>query len=389
MVSRVAILFVGILIGYSIAYFHVSVDPKAFEAANARSSKVESIASNNPGQNKAKTAGIQTLEQELNKFVSEQDWKEVISLGKAGLKIQPDYKDALSPILHNAYSKLAMKAFDDQDFDGVVSLFNESRTFKDLSGKELQTLAKSHLSLNNYEKAKKTISAAEKKPDSKPLEIKTLQRTIVNKELASFISKQKIDDAVHLLELELIGDASHSPYYLTLAELNYQQKDYQKTLNNFDSAQELGEELNKTQKKLYKMAKRRLDSPNLVEVPLTIEGNNLYVNAVLNNAQTPLRFVVDTGATYTTLSNRAAESLGLNPTLETEAITVVTANGPVSATKFLLENISVGDASVDEVDAIILDSLDSNIDGLLGLSFLQQFRVEIASDENLLILKPR
>ena len=386
MVSKIAFLIVGLLIGYSTAYFHFSVDPKAFQVAQNASKSTEPSNQQQTAKNNSKN--ISTIEQELNKYVALGEWKEIISLGKAGIKIQPDYKDALAPIMKNAYVKLASQAYESGDHSITVQLLDESKKYGALNGKELLLLSQSHLSLNAFEKAKNTLKKAEKLPDSPSEAIQALNRKIVDKELRTLIEKKNINAAIHLLELELIGDSSYSPYYLKLAELNYKQAEFRKSLNNFDAAQQLGEQLNNKQISLYKKAKRRAETPNLIEVPLKIENNNLYVNATINQSSTPYRFIIDTGATFTSLSSETAESLGISTSGEQDMVTVVTANGPVSASKLVLDNVMVAEANVDDVEAIILDSLGSEIDGLLGLSFLQQFRVEIVSDESLLILKP-
>ena len=386
MVSKIAFLIVGLLVGYSTAYFHFSVDPKAFQVAQD-STKSTDPTDQHSGA-KTTSRNISTIEQELNKYVAQGEWKEIISLGKAGIKIQPDYKDALAPIMKNAYLKLASQAYESGDHNITVQLLNESQKYSTLNGKELLILSQSHLSLNAFEKAKNTLKKAEQQSDNPSETIQAINRKIIDKELRTLIEKKNIDAAIHLLELELIGDSSYSPYYLKLAELNYAQAEFQKTMNNFDAAQQLGEQLNNNQLKLYKKAKRRAETPNLIEVPLQIENNNLYVNATINQSSTPYRFLIDTGATFTSLSSETAESLGISPSGEQDMVTVVTANGPVSAGKLVLDNVMVAQANVDDVEAIVLESLGSEIDGLLGLSFLQQFRVEIVSDESLLILKP-
>ena len=388
MVSRIAFLIVGLLVGYSTAYFHFSVDPGAFQVAQDSTTSGKSTGPNQ--STKSTSRNISTIEQELNKYVAQGEWKEIISLGKAGIKIQPDYKDALAPIMKNAFIKLASQAYENGDHNETVQLLNESQKYSTLNGKELLTLSQSHLSLNAFEKAKNSLKKAEKLSDSPSEAIQAIKRKIIDKELRTLIEQKNINAAIHLLELELIGDSSYSRYYLKLAELNYRQTEFQKTLNNFDAAQQLGEQLNSDQQKLYKKAKRRSETPNLIEVPLKIENNNLFVNATINQSSTPYRFLIDTGATFTSLSSQTAESLGISPSSEQDLdmITVVTANGPVSASKLVLDNVMVAEANVDDVEAIILDSLGSEIDGLLGLSFLQQFRVEIVSDESLLILKP-
>lgn len=384
MFSHLATLLFGIIVGYSIAYFHFSVDPAAFKGDN------HSIATAPAKQTKQaiRPSGIASLEKEINAYVGKEDWKNVISLGKAGLKIQPDFKDALSPILANAYYKQAQNEYDNGQYQAAIKLINDAGSFTEADGNALMLLAQSHLQLKQYNQAKESLSKAEKSATFSPEQIVNLQRKIIANELDTTLAKNDLDQAVHILELELIGDSSYSPYYLQLAQLEFKLKHYKKALENFENAQQLGEQLNSRQKDIYKKAKRRVSFPNAIEVPIESEDSNIYVSVVINDNSPRLRFVMDTGATYTTLTQQVADSLGIASS-DGQSVSVSTANGVVPALKTVVDSITVGGARIDSVDVVVLDSLSPNVDGLLGLSFLKHFRVELATDEDLLILKPR
>ncbi|HUH92324.1 MAG TPA: retropepsin-like aspartic protease [Casimicrobiaceae bacterium] len=82
----------------------------------------------------------------------------------------------------------------------------------------------------------------------------------------------------------------------------------------------------------------------------------------------PMRFAVDTGATFVTLSAREAGRLGIdyrsNPKLVME-----TANGDVFAYRTKLDTVRVGEVVLHNVDAVITEGTDPSV-ALLGMSFL-------------------
>ena len=87
----------------------------------------------------------------------------------------------------------------------------------------------------------------------------------------------------------------------------------------------------------------------------------------------PVRFVVDTGATLTTLSRADAQRVGVDYRRGTPARSM-TANGVASGWRLSLDSVRVGDATVRNVDAMVIDS---NLPfALLGMSFLGRFDMQ-------------
>ena len=99
-----------------------------------------------------------------------------------------------------------------------------------------------------------------------------------------------------------------------------------------------------------------------------------YVKGAINGQ--PTRFLVDTGATFVTMSGRKARSLkidylrGIRSTAQTAAAIV-----PVFQIK--LESVSIGGIRLPNVDATVIDG-DQPVDVLLGNSFLQHTRMQKA-----------
>ena len=97
-----------------------------------------------------------------------------------------------------------------------------------------------------------------------------------------------------------------------------------------------------------------------------------FTSGAINGRQ--VQFVVDTGATFTTLSRRDAQRLGVDYRRGTAEKTV-TANGVVNGWRVSLASVQVGGATVRGVDAMVVDN-DMLPIGLLGMSFLGRFDMQ-------------
>lgn len=84
-------------------------------------------------------------------------------------------------------------------------------------------------------------------------------------------------------------------------------------------------------------------------------------------------FLVDTGATLTTLSRSDAERAGLRYRNGARA-QAATANGTVDGWRVRIDSLRVGKVTVADVEAMVIDT-DLPM-GLLGMSFLDHFNME-------------
>jgi len=83
-------------------------------------------------------------------------------------------------------------------------------------------------------------------------------------------------------------------------------------------------------------------------------------------------FVVDTGASYVTLTRALVLRLKLD--LErAPTVLLQTANGPRPGHLITVQAIEVQGVKAARVPAVVIDDLGGGIDGLLGLSFLSRF----------------
>jgi len=99
----------------------------------------------------------------------------------------------------------------------------------------------------------------------------------------------------------------------------------------------------------------------------------------------PVRFAVDTGATFITLPAREASRLGLDYH-NGQKVVMETANGNIFAYRLKLDTVSVGDVAVHNVDAVITEGNSLPI-ALLGMSFLN--RTDMKREGTILTLTQR
>ena len=113
------------------------------------------------------------------------------------------------------------------------------------------------------------------------------------------------------------------------------------------------------------------------------DDGHYWVRASING--TPVRFMVDSGATTTTLSQAAAKSAGLEPEAGFPVI-VETANGTVEVQRTRIETLAIGNLTQKDAPALIgSDAMgDTNLLGMSFLSSLKSWRAEGST----LILEP-
>ncbi len=125
-------------------------------------------------------------------------------------------------------------------------------------------------------------------------------------------------------------------------------------------------------------------------IPMQREGGVWLVTVELNEF-TETKLIVDTGATYTTISEDLAFDAGVQSDPNNSSVTLFTAGGNVKAKVGIATNIRVGHAERDEVHVVIhtIPNLPDGVDGLLGLSFFDQFMVRLDHSQRELHLTPK
>jgi clan AA aspartic protease (TIGR02281 family) len=88
--------------------------------------------------------------------------------------------------------------------------------------------------------------------------------------------------------------------------------------------------------------------------------------------------ILDTGAAYTVISWDVAKDIGYDPAISERRMPIVTANGVIEAPLITVESVNVANLRAKAIDVICHDFPEiAGIEGLLGLSFLKNFRTLI------------
>ena len=119
-----------------------------------------------------------------------------------------------------------------------------------------------------------------------------------------------------------------------------------------------------------------------IALPLQSDGHYHLVAAVNGS---PISFVVDTGATDIVLSQKDAETAGLNPGDLAYVGRAYTANGEVRTAPVRLESVEVGPIRDTNVPAVVNEGeLDQS---LLGMRYLQRYSSIQITDGKLLLTR--
>lgn len=121
-------------------------------------------------------------------------------------------------------------------------------------------------------------------------------------------------------------------------------------------------------------------SDTRIEVPRSFDGH-YYLTLEIN--QTPVRFVIDTGATQMVLSQQDADRIGIKTEKLDFFSSANTANGVVQTAPVVLDAVALGAIRDTQVPAVVNGGpMDES---LLGMTYLQLYdRIEIANDQLIL-----
>ncbi|MCM8801645.1 MAG: TIGR02281 family clan AA aspartic protease [Candidatus Omnitrophica bacterium] len=120
-------------------------------------------------------------------------------------------------------------------------------------------------------------------------------------------------------------------------------------------------------------------------IEYSYKEKGILVDCLLNGT-VKAKLMVDTGASLVILSKQIAQRLGLDTSKE--RIPLILADGrKTEANPVILESIKVGDLELKNVSCAVLDRVSSPEDGLLGMSFLENFLLSLDVKKNRLILE--
>lgn len=123
---------------------------------------------------------------------------------------------------------------------------------------------------------------------------------------------------------------------------------------------------------------RNLPSPRTegqsLRVPVASDGH-YWVEGMVNG--TPMRFLIDSGASVTALSVDSARAAGLNFDLDAPGVSMLTANGRISAQRSSIATLSIGPIRSSDLDIVISPAFgEVNVIGMNMLSRLKSWAVQ-------------
>ncbi|MCK5355126.1 MAG: clan AA aspartic protease [Methyloprofundus sp.] len=179
------------------------------------------------------------------------------------------------------------------------------------------------------------------------------------------------------------GEKTISRYQLSLENMQQQVK-LRKTA---DVALENGKQAQLFWAKLDKKLSRLNEEFKHVSIAHDNANDHMILTMRINDRVNG-RFLLDTGATYVTLSQAMATRLNLNSS-SLYTIPLKIADGSTIRGKVtVLNSMSVSGVQAKQVTAVILPAPPKQgVDGLLGMSFLREFVVNIDSANNKIIFE--
>jgi len=111
-----------------------------------------------------------------------------------------------------------------------------------------------------------------------------------------------------------------------------------------------------------------------IRIAVSSDGH-YWVDGAVNG--TPTRFLIDSGASVTALSEQAARAAALNIDPAQSSVTVMTANGHVKAQRARIATLTIGPVRTSDLDIVVSPAFgDVNVIGMNMLSRLKSWGVE-------------
>ena len=290
-----------------------------------------------------------------------------------------------SPKREATYIALIREAVAKKEFSIAFDLLRDAEQQLGVSVHRLLLLVEIQRLHKDFGAARMTLHQVLEVDPAVAEQVYPMLRGVVTALITSQDNALTFDEKVQLLSKEIIDDPGFADYYTLLGRLYYTDGNYADAITNLEYALQLDHTQSAILSPLIRAAKQRLENPGLIEVPISSHGRALNVDVRLNDARQIFHFILDTGASFTAISMDVAKKLGIVIPADRPTIQISTANGMIQAPTVILNAITLQGALVEQVPAVVLNELDG-FDGLLGLSFLNQFNIDINQDEGKLLL---
>jgi clan AA aspartic protease (TIGR02281 family) len=116
----------------------------------------------------------------------------------------------------------------------------------------------------------------------------------------------------------------------------------------------------------------------MAKIPLNLDETVILIEALFSGRRDakPLKMILDTGATITTIPNEIAIAIGCDPAKSTRRIELITASGTEYAPVITVPKVEFLGITLHKVEAICHNLPPQSLgSGLLGLNILKNFDV--------------
>jgi hypothetical protein len=121
----------------------------------------------------------------------------------------------------------------------------------------------------------------------------------------------------------------------------------------------------------------------------TLDRIGRIMAPVMVNGQGPFRFIIDTGASHSTLAPHLAQRLNLAP-LEGQTVRLNGVTGSADVPVVIVEKIEAGSLLLaNQSLPVVLTSIMANADGILGVAGLTEQRIEVDFRSNFISISRR
>lgn len=226
----------------------------------------------------------------------------------------------------------------------------------------------------------------ESRPQSQGVYVAKIQE-IVQQRIELLSAEKAWQPLADFLQRLIWYEPQHPPYILALAKTYIELERYQQAKTELFAIQYDPNYRGRVKALLEAIALRELKA---VTIPLTPQRQHYLVSGQIDGDY-GIQLMIDTGASLSVLSARAFNTLKSKTAPELiRYSTINTAGGQVRAPIYRFNTFQIGDYLIRDALFVVMDLNESDGNqGLLGMSYLQNFDFQLDQKNNLLLLSPR
>jgi len=382
-------LMAGVFIGWNFHIFYMALEPKNIHKEDINYTTITNIKKNpHIEENKSKKIAliqnpiiIKKIKKitDINKSKSLEltQFKKLLNSGNfndaMGLYIKADEKKL------KEYRLLIKVYFYDNIDKNPQKIIEDILTYIDIepNSQDIKIyLANIYKKRKEFDKALEILFELNEIQNSKNIE-ETLNLTI--QEYIRYLKDSKsISKLIEFLNTIINRIQNNEIYIVQLAQLYNELNQYQKAKDILEEINEDSIYFKKAQTLINKMESQKYQ----YIIPLDKIGSHYSINLTIND--TPLKLILDTGATYTFINSEKLSSVDIG-----KEIMLNTAGGTIIANFAKADILRIGELELKDFPITIAPFTQEKSDGLLGMNFFKKFDFKINQTKGILYLNPK